>query len=200
LQLLLPAGGSDPTASIVLYGPAGWLIEGNDRGTTGSAQLSGGRWVGWTPPCATLGGSYAPPVPSSPKDMVAACTMGGFASPLPRHHPKRAAIESTWLYISTDAGKTFRAGPELAPRYAYVDVLASPSPRAILIGKERKGKPAVELSTNSGRTWTVVYRGTFDYVAFATASDGAALVQGPDGSAELVVSHDGGRHWAAARL
>jgi hypothetical protein len=39
-----PAGGAEQTGSFVLEGGVGWLVEGNDRGTTGSARLVDGRW------------------------------------------------------------------------------------------------------------------------------------------------------------
>ena len=47
VALPFPAGGSNPSATFVLAGSSGWLVEGNDRGTTGSVQLaSDGQWVG----------------------------------------------------------------------------------------------------------------------------------------------------------
>jgi hypothetical protein len=51
----LPAGGGELSGAFVLHGVHGWLVEGNDRGTTGSAQLVRGRWVAWTPPCSAVG-------------------------------------------------------------------------------------------------------------------------------------------------
>ncbi len=42
-----PAGGGQQSGSFVLQGTHGWLVEGNDRGTTGSAELAGASgWAG----------------------------------------------------------------------------------------------------------------------------------------------------------
>ncbi len=104
-RLGLPAGGGELSGAIVLQGTSGWLVEGNDRGTTGSARLDGnGRWVAWTPPCASVGGSLAVPAASTPRELVATCVMGGFASPLTKAAPRGATVGSSWLYVSHDGG------------------------------------------------------------------------------------------------
>jgi hypothetical protein len=74
-----PGGGSQPFSAIVLQGKIGWAVYGNDRGTTGAARLdSQGQWVAWSPPCASVGRSYAVPTASTPADLVAVCVIGGF--------------------------------------------------------------------------------------------------------------------------
>jgi hypothetical protein len=90
-ELRLPAGGGNVTGAIVLQGDAGWVVEGNDRGTSGSVALVGGHWRAWVPPCANLGGSLAFPAPANAEDLAAVCLMGSFASPLPAAAPKGAA-------------------------------------------------------------------------------------------------------------
>ncbi|HUC14181.1 MAG TPA: hypothetical protein VMS00_06985 [Acidimicrobiales bacterium] len=110
-----PAGGGEQSGAFVLQGAHGWLAEGNDRGTTGSAELVGGRWVGWVAPCASVGDSFAIPAASTPEDLVAVCVMGGFAEGLSKSAPKGATLGSSWLYFSTNGGSSFQAGPELGP-------------------------------------------------------------------------------------
>ena len=52
-------GGAEDSGAIVLQGTTGWVVEGNDRGTYGSARLApDGRWLPWKPPCASVGGGY----------------------------------------------------------------------------------------------------------------------------------------------
>jgi hypothetical protein len=108
-----PAGGGEQAGSFVLAGSSGWLVEGNDRGTTGSAQLEDGRWVAWTPPCAAVGHSFSIPAASTSSNLVASCVMGGFAYPLSKSAPRGAKLDSIWLYFSSDGGKSFAAGPQV---------------------------------------------------------------------------------------
>ena len=111
------AGGAEPSGTIVLQGRGGWLVEGNDRGTAGSARLdSAGQWAPWTPPCASVGNSFAAPAASGATDLVAVCVMGGFASGLSKAAPRGAVVGSSWLYFSDNGGTTFTAGPELGPQ------------------------------------------------------------------------------------
>ncbi len=192
-----PAGGGVQTGSIVLSGANGWLVEGNDRGTTGSARLSNGTWVDWSPPCAAVGHSYSVPAASTPEDLVAGCTMGGFAYPLTKSAPAGATLGSSWLYASTDAGDTFANGPELVPTRALYDygVLASPVPGTVLMGR---GTAPGELvaSVDGGARWTVVYRAEPYFLGFTTASQGVGLVQGTGDASTMIMTLDGGRRWA----
>jgi hypothetical protein len=193
-----PAGGGAQTGSIVLSGANGWLIEGNDRGTTGSARLSGGKWIEWTPPCASVGGSFSVPAASSPSDLVAGCTMGGFAAPLSKSAPPGATLGSFWLYFSVDAGATFTAGPELRPVktfYEYGGLLASPVPTTILMGSGTYRGQLI-ASFDGGTRFAVVYRADPFYVGFTTTSQGVGLVQAPNGATSEIMTFNGGRHWA----
>ena len=112
-----PAGGAQPSGSMVLEGSTGWLIFGNDRGTTGSAQLSShDTWVAWRSPCAGVGHGYAVPAAANARDLVAVCGMGGFAYPMPTSAPRGATIGSSWLYFSTNGGASFTACGEIPTR------------------------------------------------------------------------------------
>ncbi len=192
-----PAGGGEMSGAIVLEGADGWLVEGNDRGTSGSARLAAdGRWVSWTPPCASVGGGFAVPAASSSAELVAVCVMGGFASPLSRSAPRGATLESSWLYRSSDGGKVFRAGPELARRPSvFFGVLASPRPGVIVLGRGGSGGNELSASFDGGRAWQVVYRGQLTFLGFTTPTQGVGIVQSSPTSTSMIMSYDGGREW-----
>ncbi|MGA2471696.1 MAG: hypothetical protein ABSG64_13520 [Solirubrobacteraceae bacterium] len=192
-----PAGGGEQSGAFVLQGASGWLVEGNDRGTTGSAQLDEGQWVSWTPPCASLGGSFAIPAAASARNLVAVCVMGGFASPLPKSAPPGAKLGSSWLYFSSNGGQSFVAGPELAPGTPWFSVLASPTPRSILIGRGIGNSQELAASFDGGVHWTVVYHGQPLYLAFTTPRQGVAIVGSLSGPTKLIMTFDGGQRWTA---
>jgi hypothetical protein len=188
-----PAGGGTQGGALVLQGRSGWLVEGNDRGTTGSARLdASGRWVAWTPPCAAVGGTFAVPAAANPSSLVAVCVMGGFASPLPRAAPPGARLGSAWLYVSGDGGDRFVAGPELNGLGG--DVLATPAPGVVLLGAAQ----GLAESLDDGGRWSVVSHRHFVYLGFTTPTQGVGIVGSPTGATDttgLVMSYDGGRHW-----
>ena len=198
-----PAGGGEQSGAFVLAGSSGWLVEGNDRGTTGSARLaSDGRWVSWTPPCASVGHSFAIPAASTPENLVAVCVMGGFAYPLSKSAPPGATLGSSWLYLSDDGGRTFTAGPELGgPAYGSGGVLASPSPGVIVMGHaDQNGQQNVIASFDSGVKWTVVYRGQALFLGFTSSRQGVAVVRSANATNTMIMSFDGGHHWAPVTL
>ncbi len=192
-----PAGGSLQSGAFVLQGSSGWLVEGNDRGTTGSAQLnSGGKWVSWTPPCASVGGSFAIPAASTARNLVAVCVMGGFAFPLSPSAPPGATLGSSWLYLSSDGGQTFTAGPELGPQGSFFGgVLASPSPGVILIGHTTANREDLLASFDGGVHWTVAYRGSLSLLEFTSPNQGVGLVRSSNHAAKMIMTFDGGHHW-----
>lgn len=198
VPLGLPAGGAQASGAIVLQGSTGWLVEGNDRGTSGSARLdSNGRWVAWTPPCASVGHSYAVPAASTTKNLVAVCVVGGFAYPLPPNAPRGATIESSWLYLSNNGGKTFEAGPELGPRGVYFgEVLASPTPGVILTSRDAGNRWDLIASYDGGSHWTDVYRGELLFLGFTSPTQGVGIVQSSSRTTTMIMTFDGGHHWA----
>jgi hypothetical protein len=198
-----PAGGTQQTGDFVFADGAGWLVEGNDRGTTGSARLTDGRWLRWTPPCATVGHSFAVPAAASPHDLVAVCVMGGFAYPLSPNAPPGATLGSSWLYSSTDGGASFRAGPELATDdfgdpAASGGPIASPVPDTILLGQinAKTNRRELVASFDRGRHWTVSAAGLPVFLGFTSPSQGVAILQTANGTTSMIMSHDGGHHWA----
>ena len=199
----LPAGGGQLQGAIVLQGGKGWLVEGNDRGVTGSAQLVGnGEWSSWASPCAAVGGTYVAPAASSASDLLSACQMGGFAYPLSKSAPPGATLGSWWLYSSSDGGQSFTAGPRLGSNgYPFTGLLGSPAPGTVFLGYGgySSGRPELLGSFNGGRSWASAYRGAFFYLGFTSFSQGVGLLRGaPNNLAttEMVMTFDGGRHWA----
>lgn len=196
----LPGGGAQPSGSIVLDGTSGWLVVGNDRGTSGAARLSSdGKWAPWTQPCAPFGDSFAIPAASSTQTLVAVCVMGGFAYGLTPQSPRGATLGSSWLYVSHDGGNTFVAGPELRwLRDYYYGVLASSEPGVILIGRPA-GSGALMASFDGGNHWAEVFRGQPFYLGFTSAMQGVGLVSSPkglNGTNTMIMTSDGGHHWA----
>jgi hypothetical protein len=197
-----PAGGAQPSGEIVLQGAAGWLIYGNDRGTTGSAQLSKrGTWVAWRSPCTAVGHGYAVPAAANAKDLVAVCGMGGFAYPMPTPAPRGATIGSSWLYFSTNGGATFSVGTEIKPVKGNLSfgqfggVLASPQPGVVILGRDIGNGRDLIASYNGGRSWTVVVRRDVTSLEFPDAQHGVALAELPNHANEMIVTSDGGHRW-----
>jgi hypothetical protein len=199
-QLGLPAGGAQPSGTIVLNGTSGWLVVGNDRETSGAARLSAsGQWVPWTPPCTTVGNSFATPAASSSETLVAVCTMGGFAQGLSSQAPPGAKLGSSWLYLSHDSGNTFEAGAEIL---WLVDgnngVVASSAPGDIFLGRFA-GNGVLMASFDGGGLWREVYQREPFYLGFTSASQGVGLVGSPLGNNRIntmIMTFDGGHHWA----
>jgi hypothetical protein len=191
-----PAGGGEQSGAFVIQGAHGWLVEGNDRGTTGSAELVGGQWVGWAPPCASVGDSFAIPAASTPEDLIAVCVMGGFAEGLSKSAPKGATLGSSWLYSSSNGGTSFQAGPELGPLGDFFgEVLASPAPGVILLSHGDMGQD-LTASFNGGHSWTTVYHGELTYLGFTSPLQGVGIVQSTSKTTRMIMTFDGGHLWA----
>ncbi|OYV61526.1 MAG: hypothetical protein B7Z69_00790 [Actinobacteria bacterium 21-73-9] len=194
-------GGSETTGNIVVSGHAGWLVEGGDRGITGSLRLGpGGQWLAWSPPCASVGNSYVVPVASDARHLVVVCEIGGvFAQPSPKA-PPGATPGSWWLYSSSDAGTTFHAVRELHGVNGYFSVLASPTPRVMFLQYDRGSGLELVMSRDAGKSAQVVFRGTVTYLHFENASDGIGVVTSRSDTPEMIVTHDGGRSWHVQRF
>jgi photosystem II stability/assembly factor-like uncharacterized protein len=190
----VPTGaGPVPSTQLVLQKSRGWLVQ-NDRTVVGGFQLNpAGRWTAWTPPCQTANGT-AILTASSPSDLAAVCVEGewGPAGNL----PAGARTPSTWLFQSNDGGFSFQpVGPvPLAPGTQEV---ASPSPSTVVVGGTT---PALYATFDGGHTWQTVYQGASGagwlYVGFTSLTQGVAISSTPSGSADLLMTRDGGHHWA----
>ncbi len=197
--LFLPAGGAQLVGSIVLQAGKGWLVEGNDRGITGSAVLQGtNSWAKWTPPCQSVGNSFTVPAASTANNLVAICVMGGFAFPLSKSAPPGAKLGSTWLYFSCNGGASFRAGPELGllggPFFGAV--LGSPIPGVVVTSRSINSTNQLVASFDWGHHWSVVFRGNVFYLGFTSSAQGVGLVQSPGGSTSMIMTFDSGHQWA----
>ena len=206
-RLSLPAGGAQPSGRFVFANGAGWLVVGNDRGTSGSARLQRGRWAAWTPPCQAVGDSFTVPAAADALDLAAVCVIGGFASPLSRSAPPRATLGSSWLYLSRDGGASFHAGPELARRAigepaANGGPIASPALGTILLGRlEANGiDQQLVASFDGGVHWSVVATGTPVFLGFTSPAQGIAIMRARGGATSMLMTYDGGRRWAAVRF
>ena len=151
--LFLPAGGGQPVGSIVLQGGKGWLVEGNDRGITGSAELQGTNlWARWTPPCQSVGNSFTVPAASTADNLVAICVMGGFAFPRPRALLRAQSSAPRGRNPPGDGGNSFQAGPELGllggPFFGAV--LGSPVPGAIVTSRSINSTNQLVASFDGG--------------------------------------------------
>ncbi|HWD96856.1 MAG TPA: hypothetical protein VG246_10595 [Acidimicrobiales bacterium] len=198
------AGGGQPSGAMVIDGSTGWLIFGNDRGATGSAQLSKrGAWVAWRSPCAAVGHGYAVPAAANARDLVAVCGMGGFAYGMPKSAPRGAAIGSSWLYFSTNGGVSFKAGTEIRPVKGnlsfgqFAGVLASPRPGAVILGRNVGDGADLIASYDDGARWGVVYRGQVSYLDFVDPNVGVGLVRLANNEQRMIMTSDGGRRWRA---
>ena len=201
-----PAGGAEMGGAFVFEGSSGWLIEGNDRGVSGSARfVNNGPWSAWTPPCNSVGDSFAVPATSTAQNLVVVCTMGGFAYQLSKAAPRGATLGSSWLYFSHNGGRSFLPGPELKPvksfRYFSNSVLASPKPGVLFVNRPVGSGTSEELvaSFDGGVHWVTVYAGWPTYLQFASATKGVGIIQST-GSQTMIMTSDGGRHWKPVRF
>ena len=164
----------------------------------------GGHWLRWTPPCAAVGHSFAVPAAPDARDLVAVCVMGGFAYPLSRSAPPGAKLGSSWLYLSADGGASFRAGPELARNgfgagAAAGGPIASPVPSTILLGRiHGAARWQLIASFDRGLHWSVVANGEPLFIGFTSPGQGVAIMRAANGITSMLMSYDGGRHWAPA--
>lgn len=196
-----PVGGSENEGDIVLSGHAGWLVEGNDRGITGSLRLNqDGQWVRWSPPCASVGDSYVVPVTSDARHLVVVCEIGGvFAQPSPKA-PPGATPGSWWFYVSSNAGSSFHAAHELHPAGGYFSALASPTPQALFILYDAGFGEALVMSRDEGKSWRTVFHGLVIYLHFVNTKDGIGIAGSPSNTSEMIVTHNGGQSWYVQRF
>ncbi len=146
-----------------------------------------------------VGDSYTVPATPNGTDFVAVCVMGGFGGVPPKQVPPRAALGSSWLYVSSNGGRSFHPGPELGPRNdIFGGVLASPRPGSILTSRLNDHEDLV-ASFDGGPHWQVVYRGYFFYLGFTSASQGVGLSEPSTSSSAatvMIMTFDGGRRWS----
>ncbi len=181
--------GPVPETRIVLHGPAGWLVQVN-RAVVGGARLANDAWQAWQPPCLdTAGPAWL--AASSGSDLVAACDMGVWSTPLGVH-----------LFTSNDGGATFTQQATAIPITGLAGIAAAPSkPTVVAAGSVPGGNAALVATLDGGRTWarvaTLATPGGFSELGFTTAEQGVAIARTGENASHLVMTRDGGRTWAA---
>lgn len=211
--LYLAAGGTTMEGALILKGAKGWLMVGNDRGVTGGARLSStGRWVKWTAPCDSVGGTFAVPVATSATTLVDICTIGGYGGYVPPAAPHYLKMGSNWIFTSHDGGLTFVPTSRVVVGNSseWLSQLpglpASPAPGVVLVAKTVSTGQTLSdhlyLTSNGGKTWNSVYvtppssmADTIQVLTFASSSFGSAVVQTTPTTSILIMSTDGGRTW-----
>jgi hypothetical protein len=156
-----------------------------------------GHWVKWSPPCESVGDSYVVPVPTTSHDLVVACQMGGFASPLSKSAPPGATLQSVWLYTSRNGGRTFNYGPQLGR--LLENILVAPTNTELFANRITNSMTAYEQfvrSVDGGRHWNIIRRDWALSVAFQSGAQGVALLQGSHDVNTMIITSDGGGHWS----
>jgi hypothetical protein len=210
------AGGSNMEGALIFKGANGWLMLGNDRGATASARLArSGRWVKWTAPCDSVGGSFSAPVAYSATTLVDVCTIGGFGADVAPGTPHYLKLQSNWVFTSHDAGLTFDPTHRVVADGSseYLDQLpslpASPAAGKIFVAKSvAHGLSTIDhlyLTRNGGKTWTSVYATpptpfspVIQFVSFTSSRLGYAIVQRTATTSTLIISTNGGLTWRAS--
>jgi hypothetical protein len=210
------AGGSNMEGALIFKGANGWLMLGNDRGATASARLArSGRWVKWTAPCDSVGGSFSAPVAYSATTLVDVCTIGGFGADVAPGTPHYLKLQSNWVFTSHDAGLTFDPTHRVVADGSseYLDQLpslpASPAAGKIFVAKSvAHGLSTIDhlyLTRNGGKTWTSVYATpptpfspVIQFVSFTSSRLGYAIVQRTATTSTLIISTNGGLTWHAS--
>jgi len=199
----LPLGASGSTLQMVLQGASGWIVDSDPSVggaiAFGGAQLVGGQWVSWQPPCMQTNGPVNLAA-STEDDLIAVCDEG-LAGP--------SALNGVYAYASNDGGETFHlVSSNALPSstdgyYSAQGDLASPSPDvAVMIGE------AGLVSTfDGGATWSTVDAsstgGGPTYVGFETTAQGVAIWTNDDGAlpiGSLQMTFDGGHDWVPVKL
>ena len=200
----MPAGGSQLEGSFTFAGGNGWFVAGNDRGFNDSARLlTNGPWGAWNGPSfAKFGASFTPISAVTNRVLLAEGESAGFVIPPASSVPPGWNNEASWLFISYDAGATFKPFRQLSSSYqkGYSTVPglpAVPEPGTILLQQASNSGYHVVRSTNWGRTWRVVLDHSVSQVIFTSRTTGFAIVQ--EGSSQTTFSLfrtiDAGSHW-----
>jgi hypothetical protein len=180
----LPAGGTPLEGAFTFTGSSGWFVAGNDRGFTDSARLlSNGSWSAWSGPSfEKFGASFTPISAVTNRVLLAECESAGFYYPPASSVPPGWNNGASWLFLSYDAGATFKPFRQLSSSYqgGYSTVPglpAVPIPGTILLQKNSNSGYHLVRSTNWGRSWRVVLAHSISQVIFTSRETGFAIVQ-----------------------
>ena len=205
----MPAGGTQLEGAFSFAGSNGWFVAGNDRGFTASARLSkDGSWSAWNGPSVEkFDASFSLIAVVTDNVLLAECQSAGFVYPPASSVPRDWNNGASWLFISYDAGATFKPLRQLSSSYhgSYTTVTglpATPELGTILIEQTTNSGLQLVRSTNWGRSWHIVLDRSVSQMVFTSRSTGFAIVQrrtNQTGSSLLHTS-DAGGHWSDVSL
>jgi hypothetical protein len=203
-RMWMPAGGTQLEGSFTFAGSNGWFVAGNDRGFTASARLlSNGSWGAWNGPSfEKFGASFTPISAVTNRVLLAEGESAGFVYPPASSVPPDWNNDASWLFISYDAGATFKPFRQLSNSYhgtysTLPGVPAVPVPGTILLQRTSNSGYHLVRSTNWGHTWRVVLAHSVSQVVFTSGTTGFAIVQERSSQTtfSLLRTIDAGSHW-----
>ena len=201
----MPAGGTQVQGDFNFVGSSGWFLAGNDRGFIASARLSkDGSWNAWnSSSIEDFGESFGPIAAVTGKVLLAECQSAEIVIPPESSVPPDWNRGASWLFVSYDAGTTFKPFRELSSSYqrgisAVPGLPATPVPGTILLQEATNSGVRVIRSTNWRRSWRIVLRRSVSQVVFTSRSDGFAIVQQQSSqtASSLFATNDSGGHWS----
>lgn len=206
----MPAGGTPLVASFTFAGDNGWFVAGNDRSFIASARLlSNGSWSAWNGPSFEhFGASFTPIEAVTSRVLLAEGQSAGIVYPPASAVPSGWNNGASWLFISYDAGATFKPLRKISSTYqgSYYSIVpglpAVPVAGTILHQRASNSSYRLVRSTNWGRTWSIVLNHSVSQVLFTSRTTGFAIVR--EGSSETSFSVcrtiDAGSHWTKVSL
>ncbi len=82
-------------------------------------------------------------------------------------------------------------------------MLASPASGIVLLSRAYFGNGGgneqdlqTQASFDGGHPWTMVYRGELSYLGFTSPAQGVGIVQSSKATTAMIMTFDGGHHWA----
>jgi hypothetical protein len=183
--------GPVPRGELALQGRSGWFVQ-NDRVVVSGTRLEpSGTWGSWHPPCSSAGGPVLVAAPSAGR-IDAVCTEGVWTG-------QKISVD---LLRSRDGGASF--GPSRHVPVASADLAAAIGTSTVAVGAQVNGSNstnvALEMSFDNGASWQSVYRHAgsgWSELGFTTRTQGVAIILGAQGHRNtMLLTRDGGRHWA----
>jgi hypothetical protein len=209
-ELSMPAGGTQLVGSFTFAGDNGWFVAGNDRSFTASARLlTNGSWGAWNGPSfKDFGASYAPIAAVTNKVLFAEGESAEIVYPPGSSVPSRWNNGASWLFISYDAGTTFKPFRKLSSSFqgSYYSTVpglpAVPVPGTILLQQSSNSIYHLVRSTNWGRTWSIVFDGPVSQILFTSHRTGFAIASRKASQTTYSVYRtiDAGNHWNKVSL
>jgi len=204
-EMGMPAGGTQLVGSFTFAGVNGWFVAGNDRSFTASARLlTNGSWGAWNGPSfESFGSSYTSIDAVTDRVLLAEGESAEIVYPPGSSVPSGWNNGASWLFISYDAGASFKPFRKLSSSYqgSYYSTVpglpAVPVPGTILLQHASNSSYQLVRSTNWGRTWSVVLNDPVSQVLFTSPTTGFALVKERSSQAtfSLFRTIDAGSHW-----